>query len=143
MRSSYLFERYPDYADLLLRAALASRATNAPNARQLAQRLREQYAAHQRRGDFVPSRDYARFLLDIEGKASAALDAALFNWQSQREPADALIVVARRSQPVGRQPRRRWRPSSASTDWKMCDWRSHFLRFRRSARMRIFVLTLC
>lgn len=88
-----LFERYPDYADLLLRAALASRATNAANAGPLSQRLREQYAAHQRRGDFVPSRDYARFLLDIEGKASAALDAALFNWRSQREPADALIVV--------------------------------------------------
>lgn len=88
-----LFARYPDYADLLLRAALAARAVNAVNAGQLAQRLREQYAAHQRRGDFVPSRDYARFLLDIEGKASAALDAALFNWRSQREPADALIVV--------------------------------------------------
>jgi hypothetical protein len=88
-----LFERYPEYADLLLRAALASQAMNAANAGLLAQRLREQYAAHQRRGDFVPSRDYARFLLDIERKASAALDAALFNWRGQREPADALIVV--------------------------------------------------
>lgn len=88
-----LFERYPDYADLLLRAALAAQATDAPNAAQLARRLREQYVAHHRRGDFVPSRDYARFLLDIEGRPSAALDAALANWQSQREPADALIVV--------------------------------------------------
>jgi len=88
-----LFQRYPDYADLLLRAALAARATKAANAEELAQRLRQQYAAHQRRGDFVPSRDYARFLLDIEGKAPAALDAALFNWRSQREPADALIVA--------------------------------------------------
>jgi hypothetical protein len=88
-----LFERHPEYADLLLRAALASRVTKAANARQLSQRLREQYAAHQRRGDFVPTRDYARFLLDVEDKASAALDAALFNWNSQREPADALIVV--------------------------------------------------
>lgn len=88
-----LFERYPEYADLLLRAALASRATNSANAAALSQRLHDQYAAHQRRGDFVPSRDYARFLLDIEGKASAALEAALFNWRSQREPADALIVI--------------------------------------------------
>lgn len=98
-----LFERYPEYADLLLRAALAARAMNTANAGQLAQRLREQYAAHQRRGDFVPSRDYARFLLDIEGKASAALDAALFNWRSQREPADALIVV-RAAIAAGRPP---------------------------------------
>jgi tetratricopeptide (TPR) repeat protein len=88
-----LFERYPDYADLLLRAALASQATHAATAGQLSRRLSDQYAAHQRRGDFVPSRDYARFLLDVEGKASAALDAALTNWKSQREPADALIVV--------------------------------------------------
>jgi tetratricopeptide (TPR) repeat protein len=88
-----LFERHPDYADLLLRAALATRATNASNAGQLSQRLREQYAAHQRRGDFVPSRDYARFLLDVEGQPSTALNAALTNWKSQREPADALIVL--------------------------------------------------
>lgn len=88
-----LFERYPDYADLLLRAALASRATNTANAGQLSQRLRDQFTAHQRRGDFVPSRDYARFLLNVDGNASAALDAALTNWKSQREPADALIVV--------------------------------------------------
>ena len=88
-----LFDRYPEYADLVLRAALAAKAMNAVNTGQLARRLREQYVAHQRRGDFAPSRDYARFLLDIEGRASAALDAALINWQSQREPADALIVV--------------------------------------------------
>ncbi|HEY0680740.1 MAG TPA: hypothetical protein VGD45_00270 [Steroidobacter sp.] len=88
-----LFDRYSEYADLLLRTALAAKATNSAHAGQLAQRLRDQYAAHQRRGDFAPSRDYARFLLDIEGKASAALDAALFNWQTQREPADALIVL--------------------------------------------------
>jgi Tfp pilus assembly protein PilF len=88
-----LFEHHAEYADLLLRAALAARAAGAANAGYLAQRLREQYAAHQRRGDFVPSRDYAKFLLDIEGKASAALNAALTNWQSQREPSDAIIVV--------------------------------------------------
>lgn len=88
-----LYQRHGDYADLLLRAALAARATKSASAGPLSQRIREQFSAHQRRGDFVPSRDYARFLLDIEGKASAALDAALFNWKSQREPADALIVV--------------------------------------------------
>jgi len=58
---SALFEHYPAYADLLLRAALAARATKATNASQLAQRLREQYAAHQRRGDLfhrVTTRDF-------------------------------------------------------------------------------------
>jgi hypothetical protein len=88
-----VFQRHSEYADLLLRAALAARQLGGTDALQLAQRLRDQYAAHQRRGDFVPSRDYARFLLDVEGKPSAALEAALTNWQSQREPADALVVV--------------------------------------------------
>jgi tetratricopeptide (TPR) repeat protein len=88
-----LFEQYPEHADLLLRVALAAQAMSSPGAQQLAQRLRQQYTAHRQRGDFVPSRDYARFLLDIERDPSAALDAAIANWQSQREPADALIVV--------------------------------------------------
>jgi Tfp pilus assembly protein PilF len=88
-----LFERHPAHQDLLLRAALAARLANKPESAALARRLREQYAAHQRRGDFAPSRDYARFLLDIENDANGALNAALTNWRSQREPADARIVV--------------------------------------------------
>lgn len=92
-RVAELFAQHPTYQDLLLRAALAARATNAANSGELARRLREQFQAHQRRGDFVPTRDYARFLLDIESDAPSALNAALFNWRSQREPADARIVL--------------------------------------------------
>jgi tetratricopeptide (TPR) repeat protein len=88
-----LQRRYVDHPDLLLRAAIAARATHAADADVLAERLRSRYAAHQRRGDFTPSRDYARFLLEIEHDAPAALDAALINWRTQREPADARIVL--------------------------------------------------
>jgi tetratricopeptide (TPR) repeat protein len=88
-----LRRRYIDHPDLLLRAAIAARETSSPDADVLAERLRSQYAAHRQRGDFTPSRDYARFLLDIERNAPAALDAALFNWRTQREPSDARIVL--------------------------------------------------
>jgi hypothetical protein len=89
----WLAQRYPAFQDLSLRAALAARATSSPDSRTLADRVRAQYAAYRERGDYVPTRDYARYLLDIESDAPAALQAALFNWRTQREPADARIVL--------------------------------------------------
>jgi Tfp pilus assembly protein PilF len=86
-----LAREYSSHQDLLLRAALAAKGTGV--GADLAGEVRSQYAAFRRRDDFVPSRDYARFLLDIEADAPAALQAALFNWRSQREPADARIVL--------------------------------------------------
>jgi tetratricopeptide (TPR) repeat protein len=88
-----LQRHYVDHPDLLLRAAIAARATHSADADVLVERLRSRYAAHQRRGDFTPSRDYARFLLEIEHNPPAALDAALINWRTQREPSDAQIVL--------------------------------------------------
>jgi hypothetical protein len=88
-----LAQRYPAFQDLSLRAALAARAMSSRESRALADRVRAQYAAYRERGDFVPTRDYARYLLDIESDAPAALQAALTNWKTQREPADARIVL--------------------------------------------------
>jgi hypothetical protein len=88
-----LAQRYPAYQDLSLRVALAARATNSADSRPLQYRVRAQYAAYRQRGDFVPTRDYARYLLDIESDAPAALHAALINWRTQREPGDARIVL--------------------------------------------------
>jgi tetratricopeptide (TPR) repeat protein len=88
-----LSQQYGEHPDLLLRQAIAARALADPTAPALAQRLRSQYLAYHRRGDFSPSREYARFQLQIEGDAEAALAAALAAWRSQREPADARIVL--------------------------------------------------
>jgi hypothetical protein len=88
-----LARRLPEFQDLSLRAALAARALNSGDSRALADRVRAQYAAYQQRGDFVATRDYARYLLDIESDAPAALRAALTNWQTQRETGDARIVL--------------------------------------------------
>jgi hypothetical protein len=89
----WLTRRYPAFQDLSLRAALAARATGSPDSRARADRVRAQYRAYRERGDFIPTRDYARYLLDVESAAPAALQAALTNWKTQREPADARIVL--------------------------------------------------
>ena len=101
-----LAQRYPAYQDLALRRALAGRTFNTQASSHLSSRVREQFAAQRQRGDFVPSRDYARYLLDIESDAPAALQAALSNWRTQREAGDARIVLraaiaARRPEAAG------------------------------------------
>ena len=38
-------------------------------------------------------REQARFLIEVEDDPAAALQAALANWNLQREPADVLVLV--------------------------------------------------
>jgi Tfp pilus assembly protein PilF len=45
------------------------------------------------RGDFVHVREEARFVLNLRGKPHEALELAKLNWQVQREPADARILL--------------------------------------------------
>jgi len=96
-----LAQRYPANQDLKIRAALAARASHSL-ANPWAKEVRDQIASYRLRGDFKVTRDYARFLLDVDQDSKAALQAAIENWQTQREPADAVIVLraALRSSPV-------------------------------------------
>jgi hypothetical protein len=55
--------------------------------------LETRFEMSRRRGDTPHQRELARFLLDVKGDAVAALPVALNNWASQREPADALLVL--------------------------------------------------
>jgi tetratricopeptide (TPR) repeat protein len=55
--------------------------------------LAEAFSVEELRGEAVHRREQARFLLDVEGDAGAALRAAQRNWQVQREPADLLILL--------------------------------------------------
>jgi tetratricopeptide (TPR) repeat protein len=86
-----LAQLHPDNQDLKIRAALSAQATHAANP--WATEVRDLIASYRSRGDFKVTRDYARFLLDVERDPPRALQAALENWQSQREPPDALIVM--------------------------------------------------
>ena len=78
---------------LLLRLALAGRATGDSRAGDWAQQLRERFRAAAQRGDRLHEQENARFELDIERNASKALGLAAHNYQTQKEPRDAEILM--------------------------------------------------
>ncbi len=78
---------------LLLRLALAEHDLGLPEAARHAQILGERFADEARRGERLHLAEEARYLLELRADTSAALAAAAENWQSQREPRDALILL--------------------------------------------------
>jgi Tfp pilus assembly protein PilF len=88
---------------LLLRLALAARASNDSRAGAWAAQLRERFAAANLRGDRLHEQEAARFELDIEGSPAKALDLATRNYQDQKEPRDAEILM--RAAIAAKQPR--------------------------------------
>ncbi len=87
-----LLAPYPRVDGLLLRYALALNATGADTSEVIAQ-LRARFAASTARGETVHQREQARFALDIEHAAPAAVTLALDNWTVQKESADLRILV--------------------------------------------------
>jgi Tfp pilus assembly protein PilF len=67
----------------------------------IAQALDERYADARQRGERIHQREQARLALDVRGDAAQALAHAEENWQHQKEPADALLLV-RCAQAAGR-----------------------------------------
>lgn len=78
---------------LLLRLAQAYMATNDARATQAIQALRARFAAAHARGDNVHRREEARFTLHLLHQSDKALKLAVANWQIQKEPADARILL--------------------------------------------------
>ena len=78
---------------LLLRLALAESVLRAPEVAADVQALRDRFAAARLRGDAVHRREEARFALDVLGDPHSALQLARDNWQVQREPWDARILL--------------------------------------------------
>jgi uncharacterized protein (TIGR02996 family) len=78
---------------LLLRAAIAARIDNDDDAKALADNLGQRFSEAQSRGDETHLREQARFELDVRGDAVNALALASKNFQTQREPADAQLLV--------------------------------------------------
>jgi tetratricopeptide (TPR) repeat protein len=83
-----------DNDGLLLRLALAEAKARASEAAAHAAMLRDRFAASHLRGDTVHRREEARFELDLEGDAPAALALARANWDVQREPWDVRVLLA-------------------------------------------------
>lgn len=84
----------------LLRLAIAEkRLADAGNASYLPQwkahadQLARRFQSARARGEDAHGREEAMFALHLRGNANAALGHALRNWQNQREPADARILL--------------------------------------------------
>ena len=88
-----LAEGRTDNDNLLLRLALAEKATGAPGANDHAELLGARYDASRLRGDTVHRREEARFALGIRADAPAALALARANWGVQREPWDLRVLL--------------------------------------------------
>lgn len=78
---------------LLLRLALAEQALGAPEAAGHIADLSARFEASRLRGDTVHRREEARFTLALRHEPARALALARANWDVQREPADARILL--------------------------------------------------
>lgn len=78
---------------LLLRLAIAGARTQAPRALQWRQEMAARFAAAAQRGDTTHRKEQARFALDVLADPAAALPLAQQNWEQQREPADARLLL--------------------------------------------------
>jgi hypothetical protein len=104
---------------LLLRLALAGRALNDSRAAGWAGQLRDRFAAAALRGDRLHEQEAARFELDIEGKPDRAVALAARNYQAQKEPRDAEILLRAAlaaNQPKAAQPALDWLRTSRYED---------------------------
>ena len=96
---------------LLLRLALAEQASgDAREAGHVAD-LAARFETSRLRGDTVHRREEARFALHLQHQADRALGLARANWDVQREPADARILLEAANaagQPASAEPVRAW-----------------------------------
>ncbi|WP_235937721.1 hypothetical protein [Marinobacter caseinilyticus] len=88
-----LTEGYEAVDSLAVLRAIALNRAGHDHADDLTMRLRERFAEARWRGNLLHQRDYARFLLDVEGEVSDALTFARQNWQAQREPMDTRLLL--------------------------------------------------
>lgn len=78
---------------LLLRLALAEKALKVPRAGEHIEALRSRFDAAALRGDKLHQQEEARFNLYLLGNKEKALALAQENWELQREPRDARILL--------------------------------------------------
>ena len=84
-------DRRPD--GHLLRLALALKTLGDPLAMELTRQLADRFDESRRRGSGLHLREAARFELHLREAPAKALQVALENWQQQREPWDARLVL--------------------------------------------------
>ena len=96
---------------LLLRLALAEQATGGRDLASHVADLAARFETSRLRGDTIHRREQARFELHLQHQPDKALRTALANWSTQREPADARILLeaaAAAGDPRAADPVRAW-----------------------------------
>jgi Tfp pilus assembly protein PilF len=88
-----LLDGHLDDDNLLLRLVIAEAALGKPSAVEHEALLASRYAASEERGDVVHRREQARFALAVRHDAKKALTLARANWEVQKEPADARVLL--------------------------------------------------
>jgi thioredoxin-like negative regulator of GroEL len=78
---------------LILRRAIAAKRLNDPRLESWSAILAERFAAAEAGGVRVHLREEARFRLEVLGEARDALELARANWQVQKEPIDARLLI--------------------------------------------------
>lgn len=104
---------------LLLRLALAEKATRAPALDDHVRALKARFDAAARRGDKMHQQEEARFHLHLVGDAARALALARENWTLQREPRDARVLLEAAlaaSDPAAARPALEWLARSGYED---------------------------
>ena len=104
---------------LLLRLALAGKASGDKRTADWVAKLRDRFQAAALRGDRLHEQEAARFELDLEGNTAKALDLASRNYLVQKEPRDAEILMRaalRTMQPKAAQSALHWLRTSRYED---------------------------
>ncbi|TFZ09015.1 hypothetical protein EZ216_02980 [Ramlibacter humi] len=109
---------------LLLRLALAGKAASDAKAADWASQLKERFAEAAQRGDRLHEQEAARFALDVQGQPDEALRLATSNWQQQKEPRDAQVLMRTAlaaRQPAAAKPALDWLAASRYEDPQLQD----------------------
>lgn len=80
--------------NLLLRLAIAGWNLHSAAGRDWSNAFQARYEAARRAHDYTHLREQARFLLEVRGDSTQALQLAKENWSVQREPADVRVYLA-------------------------------------------------
>ena len=107
---------------LLLRLTLAEQATGDPRLTEHIAELAARFEASRLRGDTVHRREEARFALHLQHQPARALELARANWNVQREPADARILLeaaAAAGRPEVADPVRVWMHDNGVEDHRL------------------------
>jgi hypothetical protein len=109
---------------LLLRLAIAERRADRPEADEHVALLRTRFDDAARRFDSVHLREQSRFTLIILDQPADALELALENWKTQRERADADLVLSASiasGKPKAARPVLDWMAETGVEDAKLDD----------------------